>query len=212
MTRKIVETVIRTILKVIGLAVGVLSSAVLYQFFGLRFVMDGGGTPYPRFVQTNEWQAERIERHREAQRATAGADTARTCRAAAGRRRAGGIAPGAPEPAAAPKTDAAPPSWTGPVLDGLPRPEARRRVSRGAGACRLADGGTDAALEAAGRRGIRLVRCGSRARIHDRAARRTGGGGRVRRAHGPRALDQFVGRRVPRVDGRRRPEGDAHVV
>ena len=42
---------------------------VLHQFFGLRFVMDGGGTPYPRFVGSSQLQAERIERHREAQRA-----------------------------------------------------------------------------------------------------------------------------------------------
>ena len=33
--------------------------------------MDGGGTPYPRFVGSSQLQAERIERHREAQRAAA---------------------------------------------------------------------------------------------------------------------------------------------
>ena len=49
------------------LVVGVRST----QFFGLRFVMDGGGTPYPRFVDSSQLQAERIERHREAQRAAA---------------------------------------------------------------------------------------------------------------------------------------------
>ncbi len=60
----------RTILKTIALAVVALVAVVgvLYQFFGLRFVMDGGGMPYPRFVQTSQLQAERIERHREAQR------------------------------------------------------------------------------------------------------------------------------------------------
>ena len=62
---------IRTILRVTGIGLVALAVvvAVLYQFFGLRFVMDGGGTPYPRFLRTNEGQAERIERHREAQRA-----------------------------------------------------------------------------------------------------------------------------------------------
>ena len=47
---------IRSILKVAGLAVMALMlvAGVLYQFFGLRFVMDGGGTPYPRFVQTGD--------------------------------------------------------------------------------------------------------------------------------------------------------------
>jgi outer membrane protein assembly factor BamB len=45
-----------------------LASVVLYQFFGLRIVMDGGGTPRLRFVRPSAEQAERIERHREAQR------------------------------------------------------------------------------------------------------------------------------------------------
>src|SRR5262245_50049200 len=64
---------IRTILKVAGGGIIALAVvvAVLYQFFGLRFVMDGGGTPHPRFMQTSDGQAERIERHREAQRAAA---------------------------------------------------------------------------------------------------------------------------------------------
>jgi outer membrane protein assembly factor BamB len=63
--------VLRTIVKVLGLALVALLVVVgvLYQFFGLRFVMDGSGTPHPRFVQTSQLQAERIERHREAQRA-----------------------------------------------------------------------------------------------------------------------------------------------
>ena len=62
---------IRTIVRIagIGLVAVAVVAAVLYQFFGLRFVLDGGGTPHARFVQTNEGQAERIERHREAQRA-----------------------------------------------------------------------------------------------------------------------------------------------
>jgi len=52
--------------------IGVLAvAAILYQFFGLRFIMDGGGVPYPRFVEARDEQAERIERHREAQRAEA---------------------------------------------------------------------------------------------------------------------------------------------
>src|SRR5262245_32226810 len=65
--------VLRTIAKVLGFAIValVVVVGVLYQFFGLRFVMDGSGTPHPRFVQTSQLQAERIERHREAQRAEA---------------------------------------------------------------------------------------------------------------------------------------------
>jgi outer membrane protein assembly factor BamB len=64
---------VHTILKAIGglLVALVLVVAALYQFFGLRFVMDGAGTPHPRFVRSSQVQAERIERHREAQRAAA---------------------------------------------------------------------------------------------------------------------------------------------
>jgi outer membrane protein assembly factor BamB len=63
--------VIRKVLKAIGVAFVslVLIVGLLYQFFGLRFIMDGGGTPRPRFVETSQLQAERIQRHREAQRA-----------------------------------------------------------------------------------------------------------------------------------------------
>jgi outer membrane protein assembly factor BamB len=62
---------IRTILKTVGLVLvaSVVVVGVLYQFFGLRFVLDGGGTPHPRFVRTSQLQAEQIERHRETQRA-----------------------------------------------------------------------------------------------------------------------------------------------
>ena len=56
------------------IAAGVLGAALVagsvsYLFFGLRIVLDGGGTPHLRFVETAEQQAERIQRHREAQRA-----------------------------------------------------------------------------------------------------------------------------------------------
>ena len=101
---------IRAILKVVvgGLVALAVVVAVLYQFFGLRFVMDGGGTPYPRFVQTNEGQAERIERHREAQRAATaapGTDVTEPPPIAV----EPAVACGAPEPAAAAKTNAATP-------------------------------------------------------------------------------------------------------
>ena len=46
----------------------VVVGGVLYQFFGLRMVMDGGGIPRPQFVETSAEQAARIERHRTAQR------------------------------------------------------------------------------------------------------------------------------------------------
>ena len=42
--------------------------AVLYQFYGLRAVLDGGGSPRLDFVTGGEQQAAEISRHREAQR------------------------------------------------------------------------------------------------------------------------------------------------
>ena len=118
---------IRAILKVVagGLVALAVVVAVLYQFFGLRFVMDGGGTPYPRFVPTTDGQAERIERHREAQRAAA-ATAPRADDAEPPVAIEPVVAPGAPEPATALKTNAATPSgpapyWTdfrGPKRDG----------------------------------------------------------------------------------------------
>ena len=49
--------------------VGLLAlGAILYQFFGLRMVLDGGGSPRLAFLFNSEAQAEEIARHREAQR------------------------------------------------------------------------------------------------------------------------------------------------
>lgn len=115
---------IRTILRVAGIGLVVLAVvvAVLYQFFGLRFVLDGGGTPHPQFVRTGDGQAERIERHREAQRAAASpvevAEPAVTATSV--------VPPSATEPAAVAKPVAAVPNgsapyWTdfrGPNRDG----------------------------------------------------------------------------------------------
>ncbi|HEX5110293.1 MAG TPA: PQQ-binding-like beta-propeller repeat protein [Vicinamibacterales bacterium] len=50
-------------------AVVALAAGILYQFFGLRVVLDGGGTPHLRLVEPSDRQAARIERHREEQRA-----------------------------------------------------------------------------------------------------------------------------------------------
>jgi outer membrane protein assembly factor BamB len=85
--------------------------AVLYQFFGLRLRLDGGGTPRPTFVVDPDTQAEEVARHREAQRQErAGAD---------------GVAPGQVDSAAPTESAGAnvPPSpyWTsfrGPLRDG----------------------------------------------------------------------------------------------
>jgi outer membrane protein assembly factor BamB len=63
MLRKILKTA------AVGGVVLVVAGVVLYQFFGLRLVLDGGGVPRPRFVESAGAQAERVERHRAAQRA-----------------------------------------------------------------------------------------------------------------------------------------------
>ncbi|HUR20583.1 MAG TPA: PQQ-binding-like beta-propeller repeat protein [Vicinamibacterales bacterium] len=44
-----------------------ITGAVLYQFFGLRVVIYGGGSPHLAFVTPASAQAEAIERHRQAQ-------------------------------------------------------------------------------------------------------------------------------------------------
>lgn len=58
------------ILKFIGLTlVAFVAIGVVLFFFGLRVVLDGGGSPHLRFVKSADAQAEEIARHREAQRA-----------------------------------------------------------------------------------------------------------------------------------------------
>ena len=117
---------VRSILRFVGAGLVVLAVvvAVLYQFFGLRFVMDGGGTPHPTFVETSDGQAALIERHREAQRAAAA--SAPPAEAAEPAAAADPVAvPVAAEPDAAKPAVAAPagtpPYWTdfrGPNRDG----------------------------------------------------------------------------------------------
>lgn len=62
---------LRRILKTAAIGAGglVLVGAVLYEFFGLRVVLDGGSRPHLRFVESAEARAEQIALHREAQRA-----------------------------------------------------------------------------------------------------------------------------------------------
>jgi outer membrane protein assembly factor BamB len=117
---------IRNILRFIGAGLVVLAVvvAVLYQFFGLRFVMDGGGTPNPTFVETSDGQAALIERHREAQRAAAAsappAVTSEPVAAADPVAVPVAAEPGAAKPAVAVPTGS-PPYWTdfrGPNRDG----------------------------------------------------------------------------------------------
>lgn len=63
----------RKIIKGLGLVVGLLLVTGLVLFaFGLRVVVDGGGTPRLAFVESDSARQRRLARHREAQRAQAG--------------------------------------------------------------------------------------------------------------------------------------------
>jgi outer membrane protein assembly factor BamB len=80
------------ILKIAGVGLLVLAGlgVALYQFFGLRVVLDGGGTPHLRFVESSASLAARVEEHRRAGRVGGGSV---------------GPAPAADEPATTPPTD-----------------------------------------------------------------------------------------------------------
>ncbi|HUF26844.1 MAG TPA: PQQ-binding-like beta-propeller repeat protein [Gemmatimonadaceae bacterium] len=98
---------LRTLIRValIGVVAVAIVGGVLYQVFGLRAVLDGGGMPRLAFVESSAEQAARVERHREAQRAaasraSAGSDGGPPVPAAA----AGGPAAGAPDPSFAPSS------------------------------------------------------------------------------------------------------------
>lgn len=117
----------KKLVKLIGVGlVGVLLAVGGLYLAGLRMVLDGGGMPGVGFVASADEQAERIARHRAAQRAAAPAGDA-----AAGPIEAARVAASPPEPAvriAAPAVpddpDPAPrrpPYWTdfrGPARDG----------------------------------------------------------------------------------------------
>ncbi len=64
------DTMLRRLLRkaAIVLVLFIVAGALLYSF-GLRVVLDGGGIPHLQFVESANAQAEKIERHREAQRA-----------------------------------------------------------------------------------------------------------------------------------------------
>jgi outer membrane protein assembly factor BamB len=111
---------LRKLARLAGLALLALiaSGAALY-FVGLRVVLDGGGSPYLAFVESEAARNERLARHREAQRAAAPVDSPASAPAAV-------APPDAPAPAAAAAIPAAspadpPPYWTdfrGPNRDG----------------------------------------------------------------------------------------------
>jgi outer membrane protein assembly factor BamB len=107
------------ILKVVGIVAAALAitGAVLYQFFGLRVVIYGGGTPRLAFVTRASAQADAIERHRKAQATEPVIDAAPLAPAAA---MPGSPGPG-PVPAASVTQPATSSSWSdfrGPNRDG----------------------------------------------------------------------------------------------
>jgi outer membrane protein assembly factor BamB len=61
---------LKRVLRAVGLVFAAVAvvGAVLYQFFGLRVRLDGGGSPHLAFVVDGETQADVVARHREAQR------------------------------------------------------------------------------------------------------------------------------------------------
>ena len=108
----------------------------------------------------------------------------------------------------------APIAPTAPVASDLvrfPRAESRRALHRDADSHELAARRAAPSVEAAGRRGLRVV-CRRRwPRVHDRAAAQSGSGRRLRCADRTRALDERVERELRRIDGRRRSARDADV-
>ena len=172
--------------------------------FGLRVVLDGGGGSISA-------SSSRRRRGRSGSPSIA-ARSGPTRRAPRQRRQR-------PQPAAAPVAsgDARPrpprPAVSPGTVAGLPRSAARRPLQRAADPHRLAGRRAEAAVEAAGRRRLRVVRRanGRAFTIEQRGAQEVVG--RLRRPDRPRAVDQRVGRATfTRVDGRRRSARDADVV
>ncbi len=116
----------------LGAALVVAIAGALYAVFGLRIVLDGGGSPQVRFIESSTDQARRIEEHRQAQREAAA--TTAPPPAAAGEQ-AGEADPAAGPASTAEATVAAEPTgevgsyWTdfrGPLRDGSYREQAVR--------------------------------------------------------------------------------------
>ena len=168
--------------------------------------MYGGGLPRFEFVRSTDAQADAIDAHRAAQRAAAP-----------------GVRPSArrrwPIPRACPNCPTRRAPGRSPTSPILPSRRGRSSADRTATAAsappilhRLAGGGTDADVEAADRRRLRIVRRRRRPRVHDRAAARRRGRRRVRRDDRARALDAEVEGAIQRDDGRRRPARDADLA
>jgi outer membrane protein assembly factor BamB len=107
---------IRRLLKKIAVVIAAFTVVwlVLYQLFGLRMVLSGGGTPTFRFVESSEAQAARIEQHRAAQREAAPSGTAGVSAGAAGAAPGGAIATvPVPVPPPAASSNPAPPPGSG---------------------------------------------------------------------------------------------------
>ena len=75
------------ILKYVGFTlVGLIAVGAVLFVFGLRVVLDGGGSPQLRFVKSLDAQAKEIAQHRETQRAAAPAPAPEPLPASTGQR------------------------------------------------------------------------------------------------------------------------------
>jgi outer membrane protein assembly factor BamB len=112
---------LRRLLKAAAVTVAILvvAGAVLYVF-GLRVVLDGGGGVHLRFVESPEARAERIAKHRSAQRADPGAPAAPAASPAAAPAAPAGSAtePGVAAAAPTPVPTGLWPDFRGPKRDG----------------------------------------------------------------------------------------------
>lgn len=128
----------RRILKAAAIAIGVLvaTGAVLFLFFDLRVVLDGGGMPHLRIVQPADAIARAVAQDRESHRAQATASTQVVQDSAPHAAPPGDTAPRSGDAAAPPigretltPTTSTPPYWTdfrGPQRDGQYRERAIR--------------------------------------------------------------------------------------
>ncbi len=187
------------VLKKALLSVPILALAVaqLFLVYGARLELYGGMTPRVDFERA-ESRDRAVEESRAVQAqavpapaAPAPAVTAnRPARTASGRGRTSG------------RLD---------VLGRLPRSGAPRALRPDAHSHCMARGGVEAAVGTAVGRRIRVVHRRARRGVHHRAAPRKRGRGRLRPPHRPRALDELLGRVVPRGARWRWPACDAGV-
>ena len=117
------------ILKYVGFTlIGLIAVGAVLFVFGLRVVLDGGGSPHLRFVKSLDAQAKEIAQHRETQRAVAPAPAPEPLPASTGSGPATADKPVSAPAATVPAASAARDPGTS-VLDGFSWASARRPLS-----------------------------------------------------------------------------------